>query len=104
MSNKEFFEKMSSMFEDRSLIYAEKKLPDEFIRIKIGGHFMATSYKNGDFLKEIKTKINEGQFFTEPQLNRMTGKSPSYSNGEVRRGKYERIFVGKFKLYIVKDW
>lgn len=104
MSNKEFFEKMKQMIGDRSLIYAELKSPQGFIRVKIGGHFMATSIENADFIREIQEKMRNEQFFTEPQLNRLTGKSSTFSNYEVERGKYERIFAGKFKLYIVKDW
>lgn len=92
------------MIEDRSLIYAEKQSPQGFIRIKIGGHFMASSIENADFLREIQEKMSGNQFFTEPQLNRLTGKSSTFSSYEVERGKYERIFAGKFKLYIVKDW
>ena len=104
MSNQEFYEKMQKMVEDHTLFYAEKKLPEMFVRVKIGGHFMATSVEHADFLRVIQEKIAEGQFFTQPQLDRFTGKSCTFSSYEVERGKYVRIKIGKFKLYTVKDW
>ena len=104
MSNQEFYEKMQKMVEDHTLFYAEKKLPEMFVRVKIGGHFMATSVEHADCLRVIQEKIAEGQFFTQPQLDRFTGKSCTFSSYEVERGKYVRIKIGKFKLYIVKDW
>lgn len=104
MNNQTFFEKMERMFKNGSLIYAEKNLPQNFVRVKLGGHFIATPLEHVDFLKEIVHKMEHKQFFTEPQLTRETCRSSSYLRYEVARGNYALILAGKFKLYIVKNW
>lgn len=104
MTNKELMDKILELYNSGELTYGNKDIPCSHVRLKIGGYFMSVSTEHNYLLGEISEKMKDNQIFTQSMLNYHTGRSMTFVNGEVKRGKYERFKLGKFKLYTVKNW
>ena len=105
MSNKDFYELLLEHQSKGLLTCLPKNSTKQgFLCQRVGKRFLYLHESISDFADDICEKNEDGDFFSQRQLEVYLGKSHGYVDGQVKKGRFVVFCDNGVKFYIQHDW